>query len=40
MDTFGESGQKDELMDKYGLRARNIIEAAHKILKQDATVGK
>jgi transketolase len=34
MDTFGESGQKDELMDKYGLRAVNIVEAARMILKQ------
>jgi len=37
MDTFGESGQKDELMDKYGLRAVNILEGARKILKQGAT---
>lgn len=34
MDTFGESGQKDELMDKYGLRAANILEGAKKILNQ------
>ncbi|MEX2233166.1 MAG: transketolase C-terminal domain-containing protein [Cyclobacteriaceae bacterium] len=40
MDTFGESGQKDELMDKYGLRAKNILEAARKILEQNATVVK
>jgi transketolase len=33
MDVFGESGQLDELFDKYGLRARNILEAAEKILK-------
>ncbi len=32
MDTFGESGQKDELMDKYGLRAVNIVEASMKAL--------
>ena len=31
-DTFGESGQADELLDLYGLRATNIIEAAGKIL--------
>lgn len=40
MDTFGESGQKDELMDKYGLRAKNILESARRILKQNVTVGK
>jgi transketolase len=34
MDTFGESGQKDELLDKYGLRARNIVEAAYEIFKK------
>lgn len=34
MDTFGESGQKDELMDKYGLRAANILAGARKILKK------
>ena len=32
-DVFGESGQAPELMDKYGLRAKNIIEAANKILR-------
>lgn len=36
MDTFGESGQANELLDKYGLRAKNIVEAAHKIFKQHA----
>jgi transketolase len=40
MDTFGESGQKDELMDKYGLRAKNILDAARRILKQNVAVGK
>jgi len=33
-DVFGESGQAQELMDKYGLRARNIVEAGQKILTQ------
>lgn len=33
MDKFGESGQADELFDLYGLRARNILDAAEKILK-------
>jgi transketolase len=32
-DVFGESGQAAELLDKYGLRARNIIEEALQILK-------
>lgn len=31
-DTFGESGQAAELLDKYGLRARNIVEAARQVL--------
>lgn len=32
MDTFGESGQSQELLDLYGLRAPNIVEKAMKIL--------
>ena len=31
-DVFGESGMAPELMDKYGLRAKNIVEAAKIIL--------
>lgn len=31
-DCFGESGQAQELLDKYGLRASNIVSAAEKIL--------
>ena len=31
-DVFGESGQAQELLDKYGLRAKDIVEAARKIL--------
>ena len=31
-DTFGESGEPDELMDKYGLRAKNIVDACEKVL--------
>lgn len=31
-DVFGESGQAQELLDKYGLRAQNIIEAARRIV--------
>lgn len=33
MDRFGESGTPGELMDKYGLRAVNIIEAVHAVIK-------
>lgn len=32
MDTFGESGQSQELLDLYGLRAPNVVEKAMKIL--------
>jgi transketolase len=32
-DVFGQSGQAQELLDLYGLRAKNIVEAALKILK-------
>ena len=31
-DVFGQSGDSDELMEKYGLTAENIIEAAHDVL--------
>ena len=31
-DTFGESGNADELMDKYGLRAKDIVLACKKVL--------
>lgn len=33
-DTFGESGNPNELLDKYGMRAKNIIEAIRKVLKR------
>ena len=33
-DTFGESGSPDELMDKYGMRAKNIVEAIRSVLKR------
>jgi transketolase len=32
-DVFGESGQAQELFDKYGLRAKNIIGAVRKIIE-------
>jgi transketolase len=33
-DSFGESGTPDQLMEKYGLKARHVVEAAHKVLKR------
>lgn len=33
-DRFGESGTADELMDAYGLRAKNIVEAARAVIKR------
>jgi len=32
-DVFGESGEADELLEKYGLTAEKIEEAAHRVLK-------
>jgi transketolase len=31
-DSFGESGEPDELQDKYGMKAKHIIEAAKKAI--------
>lgn len=31
-DSFGESGTPDALMEKYGLKAKNIVEAAKKVI--------
>jgi transketolase len=33
-DSFGESGQAGELMDKYGLRAANIVNAVERAMKR------
>jgi transketolase len=33
-DTFGESGDCEELMEKYGLTAENIVEATHEVLSR------
>lgn len=33
-DSFGESGTPDELMEKYGLKAKHIVEAVHRALKR------
>jgi transketolase len=35
-DVFGESGMAAELMDRYGLRACNIADAARQMLKEIA----
>jgi len=32
--TYAESGTPDELLDKYGLRARNVVDAARRALKR------
>jgi transketolase len=32
--TYAESGTPDELLDKYGLRARNVAEAARRAVKR------
>lgn len=33
-DSFGESGQPEELLEKYGMKAKNIVEAAKKVIKR------
>lgn len=33
-DVFGESGDSDELMSKYGLTAENIVNASHEVLSR------
>jgi transketolase len=33
-DTFGESGTPEQLMEKYGLNNKAIVEAVHKVLKR------
>lgn len=35
-DRFGESGQPDELLRKFGLKARDIRSAVHRVLKRKA----
>ncbi len=34
MDRFGRSGKPDELMDAFGLKARDIVAAAERVLKR------
>ncbi len=36
-DVFGESGEADELLRKYGLTAENIADAAHGVMKRKAS---
>ncbi len=33
-DTFGESGTPDALMEKYGLKAKNIVDATKKVINR------
>jgi transketolase len=33
-ETYAESGQPDELLEKYGLMAKNVAEAARKVLSR------
>ena len=35
-DVFGESGEADELLHKYGLTTENIVDAAHGVMKRRA----
>jgi transketolase len=32
--TYAESGAPDELLDKYGLRAANLVDAVHRVLRR------
>jgi len=32
--SFGESGEPDELLEKYGMKAKHIIEAVKKVIKR------
>lgn len=34
MDAFGESGQPDELLKKFGLKSRDIRSAVHRVMKR------
>lgn len=33
-DTFGESGESEELMEKYGLTIENIVDASHDVMRR------
>ncbi len=32
--SFGESGEPDELLEKYGMKSKNIVEAVKKVIKR------
>ncbi len=34
LDTFGESGEPDELLDKYKMRSKDIVKSALKVIKR------
>jgi transketolase len=34
MDTFGESGEGEELMRRYGLTAEKVVEAAEEVMRR------
>jgi transketolase len=36
-DSFGESGTPEGLMEKYGLNAQSIVDAAQKAIKRKKT---
>lgn len=36
--SFGESGQPDELLEKYGMKARHIVEKAKKVIQRKLNV--
>jgi transketolase len=36
-DHFGESGEPDELLEKYGMKAKHIVEAARKVITRKST---
>jgi transketolase len=36
-DSFGESGEPDELLKKYGMKAKDIVEAAKAVIKRKAS---
>jgi len=39
-DTFCESGNAPDLMDKYGLRAKDIVAAAKRVIDRKKGAGK
>ncbi len=36
-DSFGESGKPDELLKKYGMKAKDIVEASKRVIKRKTT---